>query len=199
MTLAPFQGRVIFKKKEYTLPAVPLGSLVPVSFPIEMHNVGSTKVSYSINKDEITCEEHNDQIGQIAKIFDIMNPEENIDSQRKHFIYCVFKPFEAKLYTFHLRIKVRDFEKEVQPPIELKIQGRGYARIPPKEEIVKKGEIPSQRSQVSVLGSKVFFSIEEIDFGVMEPMQYEHRLIILYNSNHNQRLLFDFKIPKLIW
>ncbi len=63
MTLAPFQGRVIFKKKEYTLPAVPLGSLVPVSFPIEMHNVGSTKVSYSINKDEITCEEHNHQIG----------------------------------------------------------------------------------------------------------------------------------------
>jgi hypothetical protein len=29
-----------------------------------------------------------------------------------HFIYCDFNPFEAKLYTFNVKINVYDFEKE---------------------------------------------------------------------------------------
>ncbi len=118
-----------------------------------------------------------------------------------HFIYCDFNPFEAKLYTFNVKINVYDFEKEAQPPINLVIEGQGYGNKPPKVSAkAKEGEIPSQRSQVSKLGSTVFFSIEEVDFGCLEANTTEHRIIILYNSNPNQRLLYRFnqKTP-LIW
>ena len=58
MTLAPLQGLMAMKKKEIILPHVPIGSLLGVTFPIEMQNVGSGIINYRvdtskfINKDE---------------------------------------------------------------------------------------------------------------------------------------------------
>ena len=110
MTLAPFQGRVIFKKQVYHLPPVPLGAKNPVRFPIELHNVGSAKINYVINTDEITCAQHNEEISSINKILNVVNPKDVVDQQMTHFIYCNFNPFEAKLYTFNVKVKVFDFD-----------------------------------------------------------------------------------------
>ena len=118
------------------------------------------------------------------------------------FIYCNFNPFEAKLYTFNVKVNVFDFDgNEAQPPIDLVILGQGYANKPPKQKAQKKeGEYPSQRSTVSKYGSSVFFSIEEVDFGKMKPNTSEHRIIILYNSNNMQRLLYKInQNTPLIW
>ena len=52
--------------------------------------------------------------------------------------------------------------------------------------------IPGQRTSVSEFGSKVFFSIEEIDFGVMDPIQTKYRMIILYNMSKESALNYDF-------
>lgn len=56
-------------------------------------------------------------------------------------------------------IHVFDFNKEIQV-IQLSLTGNMIKDILSKEDKV----IPFQRSMVSELGSKVFFSIEEIDF-----------------------------------
>ncbi len=51
----------------------------------------------------------------------------------------------------------------------LHIEGEGYSRIAPKKSELEKTVIPKHRSFVSSIGSKVFFSIEEIDFGELLP------------------------------
>ena len=95
MTLAPLQGLMAIKKTEITLPHVPIGSLLGVTFPIEMQNVGSGKISYKvdvskfINKDETDFQN---------KIFDIKNSEGNINPGEKHYLYSKFKPLEERTY-----------------------------------------------------------------------------------------------------
>lgn len=44
MTLAPLEGRLAVKKNNFVLPNTPIGLLIPVKFPIEMQNVGSSKI-----------------------------------------------------------------------------------------------------------------------------------------------------------
>ena len=58
---------------------MPLGAKNPVRFPIELSNVGSAKVNYEINTDDITCEEHNEEIGSLDKILNVVNPKDVVD------------------------------------------------------------------------------------------------------------------------
>lgn len=51
---------------------------------------------------------------------------------------------------------------------------------------------------MSPIGSKVFLSIEEIDFGELAPGKSEHRIIILYNLSQTNKLKFRFKKTGLI-
>ena len=49
------------------------------------------------------------------------------------------------------------------------IEGVGYSVVPSKKSKEDTEVIPKQRSFVSPIGSKVYFSIEEIDFGTLLP------------------------------
>lgn len=71
-----------------------------------------------------------------------------------------------------------DFNKEIQL-IELTLTGNMLKNSLKKEDKV----IPFQRSMVSEVGSKVFFSIEEIDFGKMESNTTKYKVILLYNMS----------------
>jgi len=59
-------------------------------------------------------------------------------------------------------------------------------------------ELPSQRSQVSTIGSQVCFSLEEIDFGEVDVNETEHRILILYNLSETNKLSFSFKNTGLV-
>lgn len=48
MTVALMKGMITLRKTHYTLPDVPIGLLMPLTFPIEINNVGSANVSYKI-------------------------------------------------------------------------------------------------------------------------------------------------------
>ncbi len=67
MTLAPMEGLLALKKTYYKFPDVPIGSLLPVTFPIEINNVGSINISYKCECKEIV------ESGSFTKfsIFDI--------------------------------------------------------------------------------------------------------------------------------
>ena len=196
MTLAPMEGLLAVRKNNYTLPDVPIGSLIPVTFPIEISNVGNTNVLYKIDICEINGKE--DAKGSKHKIFDIQNLSGNVNAGEKQYLYCQFRPLEKKLYNFKVNINVSDLFKQIDS-IELKIQGSGYVKTKKEKPSMKKEELPSQRSLVSSIGSEVFFSIEDIDFGNIEPGKYEHRMIILYNISKTKKLGFNFKITGLIW
>jgi len=47
------------------------------------------------------------------------------------------------------------------------------------------------------MGSNVFISLEEIDFGYVKPGKACHRMIILYNLSKTNKLNFDFSSHNL--
>lgn len=166
----------------------PIGLLVPLKFPIEIQNVGSSKVNY---KAVIQYPE-----GEFTEVFTISNPNNSLLPSEKQYLYCLFKPLEKKRYSFRISIQVYDFVKLTQT-VEVTLEGDGYEkeRLTNKQSakpIKNTEDIPGQRSLVSEIGSKVFFSIEEIDFGVLRPNQTSHRMIILYNLSKNTSLNFEF-------
>lgn len=109
----------------------------------------------------------------------------------KQYLYCLFKPLEQKSYYFDLIIEVSDIVKVIQE-VKLSITGFGYAHHPQRRNQDELDEIPRQRSFVSSIGSKVFFSIEEIDFGELVPLKSAHRMIILYNLSNQKKFSYDF-------
>ena len=54
MTVALMKGMLTLRKNSFTLPNVPIGLLLPLTFPIEINNVGSANVSYKLVTKEIT-------------------------------------------------------------------------------------------------------------------------------------------------
>lgn len=196
-TLAPLEGRLAVKKNFYRLPDTPIGLLLPVKFPIEIQNVGSSKISYKIEITEKNRE--GAAINSQFEIFGIGNKEGQLMQNEKQYLYCLFKPLETKTYYHDLKIMVYDFVKEIQT-LTLHIEGSGYSRRRQNAKNMLRdvsGEIPRQRSYVSPIGSKVFFSIEEIDFGKLLPGKSQHRMIILYNLSKTNKLTFDFGAANL--
>ncbi len=109
-------------------------------------------------------------------------------------MFCLFKPLEQKNYNFEVTINVFNNEVKIDE-ITVKVDGLGYFQNPPKAVNSQVQEIPSARSLVSPIGSKVFFSIEEIDFGELEYGKSEHRIILLYNLSSDNK--FNFKFNQL--
>ena len=72
-----------------------------------------------------------------------------------------------KNYNFKINLSVMDFTKTIQD-FELTIGGNSMRTARKSVDGVVKN-IPGQRTSVSEFGSKVFFSIEEIDYGIMKP------------------------------
>jgi len=52
-TLAPLQGQLALRREKFTLDPLPIGLLLPVIFPIEITNVGSSKIRYLIDKEKL--------------------------------------------------------------------------------------------------------------------------------------------------
>jgi hypothetical protein len=42
------EGLLYLRKNTYSLPDVPVGSLLPVTFPIEINNVGTSTINYRV-------------------------------------------------------------------------------------------------------------------------------------------------------
>ena len=152
-TLGPQEGLLVVKKKNYFLPMTPIGMLTPLKFPIEVQNVGSAKVSFN---SEIEYE-----AGEFPEVFGIVNPSGALAPLEKNFVYCTFKPLECKPYKFTVTLRVSSPTNPSLQTVVITLEGQGIDHpisIPKPLKLSK--EIPSQRSLVSPLGSKVFFSIE---------------------------------------
>ena len=197
MTLAPMKGLLAIKKTHHTFPPVPIGSLLPAMYPIEIQNVGSGKITYKAETSALDIYS-DEKIKSSTKLLDIQNPSKTLNPGEKSYLYCLFKPLEAKKYDFKLPIIVSDFVGVIQE-LEVNLSGQGYNMRPPKDDHTVQEEIPTQRSFVSQLGSKVFFSIEELDFGEVESQKPQYRLVLLYNAHKARRLSYDFFKTGLVW
>lgn len=109
MALAPLEGLLAVKKKNFILPDTPIGLLIPVKFPIEVLNVGSSKISYKV--EIIEQDKNQNPINSKFNIFDIEKNSDSLLPGEKSYLYCLFKPLESKTYFHELKIIVYDFVK----------------------------------------------------------------------------------------
>lgn len=179
------------------MPAVPIGIEWAVTYPIEIKNLGITKLKYQI---DTTLLEKLNRDNFDFRIFDIQNPEGTLLANETQFIYTLFRPLEAKEYSLDLPIKVSDIEGPSPDPQVLRLRGYGYHFEDKKpQEVAFYEDLPKCRSNLSDNGSLAAFSLEEIDFGELEQDELSRRFVILYNLHPTQRLKFDFAKSGLMW
>ena len=81
-----------------------------MTYPIEVKNLGITKLKYSI---DTTALEQLNSNNYDFRIFEIQNPEGTLTANDTQYIYTLFRPLEAKDYSVDLPIKVSDIEGAV--------------------------------------------------------------------------------------
>ena len=169
-------------KHTYVLPPVPIGLEWPITYPIEIKNLGITKLKYQI--DTAALEDLNEGNFDF-KIFEIQNPEGTLSAGDTQYIYTLFRPLEAKEYAVDLPIKISDIEGPSPHSHVLKLRGKGYhpeeAQLP--VEVPFYEDLPKCRAYVGEEGQMAAFSYESIDFGDLEHGQVANRFVILYNLN----------------
>jgi len=94
-------------KHTYELPSVPIGMELPVTYPIEIKNLGITKLKYQIDLRALEALNKNNHD---YRVFDIQNPNGELKTGETQHIYTLFNPLESKNYELDLPIKIEDIE-----------------------------------------------------------------------------------------
>jgi len=105
------------------MPPIPIGLEWAVTYPIEIKNLGITKLKYQI--DTAALEALNSK-NYNFRIFDIQNPEGTLAANDTQYIYTLFRPLEAKEYSVDLPIKISDIEGPSPHSHILKLIASGY-------------------------------------------------------------------------
>ena len=110
-------------KDIYHLPPTPIGLEWAVTYPIEVKNLGITKLKYSI---DTTALEALNAKNYDFRIFEIQNPEGTLAPNDTQYIYTVFRSLEAKEYAVDLPINISDIEEPSLHKHQLMLRGCGY-------------------------------------------------------------------------
>lgn len=171
-------------KSIYVMPPTPIGIEWALTYPVEIKNLGITKLKYSV---DTTALEQLNTKNYDFRIFEIQNPEGTLAPNDTQYLYVLFRPLEAKEYSVDLPIKISDIEGPSPHSKTLRIRGTGYH---PEQENEKKpeeakfyGDLPKCRAYIGEEGQMAAFSYETIDFGELESAQICNRFVILYNMH----------------
>jgi hypothetical protein len=94
-----------------------------VTYPIEIKNLGITKLKYTI---DTTALEALNAKNYDFRVFEIQNAEGTLAANDVQFIYTLFRPLEAKDYAVDLPIKISDIEGPSPNTHILRLRGQGY-------------------------------------------------------------------------
>jgi len=180
-------------KDIYQMPPTPIGLEWAVTYPIEIKNVGITKLKYCIDTSELEqlCATNYD-----FRVFEIQNPEGTLAPNDTQYIYTLFRPLEVREYAVDLPIKISDIEGPSQEQYFLKLRGQGYHGEHTNEKPAETPfyvDLPSCRAFLGDEGQQAAFSYESIDFGDLEAFEMCNRFVILYNTHPTQKLKFEFQ------
>ena len=155
-------------KTIYYLPPTPIGLEWALTYPIEIKNLGITKLKYQIDTSALEMLNSNNYD---FRIFDIQNPEGTLSPNDTQYLYVLFRPLEAKEYAVDLPIKISDIEGPSPHAKCLKLRGIGYhpehADQKPEDKRFY-GDLPKCRAYIGEEGQMAAFSYETIDFGDLE-------------------------------
>lgn len=102
---------------------MPIGLKGPVAYPIEIKNLGITKLKYTIDDEALRTLNYNNYD---FSVFEIENKEGTVPALETSYIFTLFRPLEAKSYDIDLPIKISDIEGPNPEQYLLKLRGTGY-------------------------------------------------------------------------
>ncbi len=193
-------GYLQLRKDRFVLPPTPINLVTPITYPLEVRNLGSIKFGYEVNEKPLQ-----DLAESNYKFHDVfyipMHKKKNVQVQpnKSEFIYVMFRPIEAKKYYVELPIAANDIDS-IQH-VTLKLEGTGYhpqAGPPPPFKSIFEG-VPQCRSNLRGLGSQVSFSLDEVDFGEVDVSTPSRRVVVMYNHSDKYALNFSFVKTGLVW
>ena len=143
-------------KKKYYLPPTPIGLEWALTYPIEIKNLGITKLNYEIDTSALEVLNSNNFD---FRIFDIPEKKDTLMPGDTKYIYTMFRPLEAKEYKIDLPIKISDIEGPSPHSHTLRLRGLGYSDQQEKPyEIQFYGDLPNCRAYVGEEGQMAAFS-----------------------------------------
>ncbi len=199
-TLHPRRGHLQLRKERFVLPPTPINLITPITYPLEVRNLGSIKFEYEVDEKPLQeLAEKNYNFGEIFYIPTHKKKKVPVQPNKSEFIYVMFRPIEAKTYSVELPITVKDIEGTQN--VTLKIDGTGYhpsqGPAPEHESMFK--SVPLCRSNLKGLGTNVSFSLDEVDFGEVDVRWPSRRMVIMYNHSEKYALNFVFGMTGLVW
>lgn len=94
-----FEGETLHRRAQlqlikhtYTLPPIPIGLEWPITYPIEIKNLGINRLKYQI---DLSAMEELNARNYDFSVFDIKNPEGSLKSNETSHIVTSFRPLEA--------------------------------------------------------------------------------------------------------
>jgi len=199
-TLHYRRGYLQLRKEVFELPPTPINLVTPITYPLEVRNLGVIKFEYEL--DEKPLQELSEKNFNFKDIFFVPTHKKKkvpVQPNKSEYIYVMFRPIEAKEYYVELPITVKDIEGSQN--VMLKIKGKGYHPIagptPVHQSIFT--DVPLCRSNLKGLGSMVSFSLDEVDFGEVDTNSPSRRTVIMYNHSERNTLNFVFGMTGLVW
>ena len=199
-TLHPRRGHLQLRKQKFVLPPTPINLTTPITYPLEVRNLGSIKFEYEV--DEKPLQELSEKNYNFKDIFYIPTHKKKkvpVQPDKSEYIYVMFRPIEAKKYSVELPITVKDIEGSQN--VTLRIEGTGYHpsgdSIPSHQSIFS--SVPLCRSNLKGLGPMASFSLDEVDFGEVGVESPSRRMVTLYNHSDKAALNFVFGMTGLVW
>lgn len=199
-TLHPRRGHLQLRKEKFILPPTPINLITPITYPLEVRNYGSIKFEYEIDEEplrELAANNYN--FNEIFYLPTHKKKKIPIQPNKSEYIYVMFRPIEAKTYSIELPITVKDIEGAQN--VTLKIEGSGYHPLEGSTPIHQSvfSSTPLCRSNLKGLGQMASFSLDEVDFGEVDPDTPSRRMILMYNHSEKNSLNFVFEMTGLVW
>lgn len=199
-TLQPRRGYIQLRKETFVLPPTPINLITPITYPLEVKNLGSIKFDYEVDEKPLTeLAEKNYKFNEIFYIPKQKKKKFPVQPGKSEFIYIMFRPIEAKKYEIELPVTAKDIEGPQNAT--LKIVGSGYhptsEKTPEHQSIFR--SVPLCRSNLKGEGPKVSFSLDEVDFGEVDVNTPSRRMVVCYNHSDKLAVNFTFGMTGLIW
>ena len=191
-TLYQKNGIISLPKNILNFNEIPIGNMNYISSPFEIKNISSIKIKYMIDKAEIVKfnEIHN------FEIFKIDNYEGSIGPAESKYLIVHFRPLSSIEYKLDLDLYYTD---EVNTnKMKITIIGNGYHPLKSNIPIYKKTFLNMPSSFVykyynNQMIQKCAFSLEDLDFGVMNNPK--NKTFLIYNFSKDNSFNFDFNEP----
>ena len=190
-TLSSVQGKLVVKSTNVSLPTLPINLTVPAIVPIGILNIGSNNLKYVFNKTEFYRQ---NGIDPHENIISFENSEQSLIPNEKKNLMILFKPVEAKTYTFTATLTVYDFFKEIQQ-IDFTFTGKGTTD---ESEIINNqffkidDDIEAEKQILTYDDHVAYLSQEHLDFKNIEYGKTHRRVIFLYNNSPSETFNYEF-------